>query len=677
MGARLKLGWKTRREKALEYKKLQKSNDLLATLAEGSAAFFAGVGLDGKLIDINSTMLKALGYIREEVIYTDYLSVFVPAADRSKVKLVLENCVRSQQPSLSESRVLTKSGQSLIVEWRNRPIKHLNGATDYILSIGVDITERKETEEALRISEKRFRTLFEQSLYSFQIFGSDGRVAYLNPACLNLWGLSQEQVPNNYNILKDEQLEANGVLSYIREAFEGKPKSIPPSYYDPAQTSGLRVGRGRWTRALAYPIKDENGKVREVVLNHEDITEQTLAQQRLKEAYQTLEQRVAERTQELSTLLEISRNMASTLQLRPLLSLILDQLKTVIDYSGSSITLIDGEEVHILEARRPGTNERMPEQVLNFPLEKSRALWETVRDGEVVIIDDVRSDTPLGRAYQEFAGDYLNSYFSYIRSWMAVPLVHKGRVVGLMSMSHIQPDFYKQNHATLARAIANQAAIAIENARLYEQSQQVAALEERQRLARELHDSVSQALFGISLGTNSARILLERDPGRVAQSLDYIYSLAQSGMAEMRALIFELRPESLEAEGLVMALTKQAAAIQARYGIDIQSQLGPEPPIPLAFKESLYRIGQEAMHNTVKHAQASRIDLRLETRPEMLVLEITDNGIGFDPDNAFPGHLGLRSMQERAIKLNGTLEIISVSGGGTSIVVKFRVPALV
>jgi signal transduction histidine kinase len=157
----------------------------------------------------------------------------------------------------------------------------------------------------------------------------------------------------------------------------------------------------------------------------------------------------------------------------------------------------------------------------------------------------------------------------------------------------------------MAMAIANQAAVAIENARLYEQAQALAVLEERQRLARELHDSVSQALYGISLGAHTARTLLERDPGKLAEPLGYVLSQAETALMEMRALIFELRPESLETEGLVAALSRQAVALHARHGIEVSAELGDEPDLPLKVKQELYRFAQEALHNTVKHARAN------------------------------------------------------------------------
>ena len=219
----------------------------------------------------------------------------------------------------------------------------------------------------------------------------------------------------------------------------------------------------------------------------------------------------------------------------------------------------------------------------------------------------------------------------------------------------------------LTLAVASQAAIAIENARLYEQAREVAAYAERQRLARELHDSVSQALYGIALGARTARTLLDRDPSRVADPLDYVLAQAAAGLAEMRALIFELRPEALEAEGLVAALEKQVESVRARHGLEVEATLPAEPNVPFAVKETLYRITQEALHNTVKHARARRVNLCLEVTPDGLVLRVTDDGRGFDPTDSFPGHLGLKTMRERASQVHGTLSMTSVPGQGTNI----------
>jgi signal transduction histidine kinase len=214
-----------------------------------------------------------------------------------------------------------------------------------------------------------------------------------------------------------------------------------------------------------------------------------------------------------------------------------------------------------------------------------------------------------------------------------------------------------------------------ENEKLRAQSIQAAAAAERSRLARELHDSVSQAIYGIALGARTMQQLALSQPGRMSEPLNYIVTLADAALAEIRALIFELRPESLEKEGILVALKKQTDALRVRYGLNITVDLCErEPEATLDVKEALYRIALEAMHNTVKHANASQIVLLVEDQPALdtVHLSLTDNGIGFDPDAVGAGHLGLKTMQERVAALNGQFECESAIGAGTTIVVTLR-----
>lgn len=207
---------------------------------------------------------------------------------------------------------------------------------------------------------------------------------------------------------------------------------------------------------------------------------------------------------------------------------------------------------------------------------------------------------------------------------------------------------------------------------LYEQTQELVSLQERQRLARELHDSVSQVLYGIGLGAQTAReaLQVESDPKEAIESIEYVLTLAEAGLAEMRALIFELRPESLEQEGLVAALTKQVAVLRTRHGLSVEANLEEELSLPLEVKHTLYRVAQEALQNIVKHAHANKVVLQLTEKANEVALEVCDNGNGFDPTRPFPGHLGLRSMRERVAKVDGTLTIKSVTGQGTHISVR-------
>ena len=189
-----------------------------------------------------------------------------------------------------------------------------------------------------------------------------------------------------------------------------------------------------------------------------------------------------------------------------------------------------------------------------------------------------------------------------------------------------------------------------------------AATDERQRLARELHDSVSQAIYGLSLGANTALSLLDTDRARAREALDYVISLAHAALTEMRALIFELHPESLQREGLVVALTRHTGALRAQHAVEIHTDLGEEPELPLE--------AQEALQNAIKHAGACRMAVRLRSVANSAELEVTDTGKGFDPLADHPGHLGLRSMVERAQRVGGVLEISSTHNGGTRILAR-------
>jgi signal transduction histidine kinase len=201
---------------------------------------------------------------------------------------------------------------------------------------------------------------------------------------------------------------------------------------------------------------------------------------------------------------------------------------------------------------------------------------------------------------------------------------------------------------------------------------------ERQRIARDLHDSVSQSLFSTTLHVRTAQHALAREEldttGPVGKELSEIGQLTRGALAEMRALIFELRPGALAEEGLVAALTKQAAALSAREGLVIEVQ-GPDERLPLEpeVEEQLYRLGQEALANVVKHARASRATVYIAATDDSVSMEVSDDGRGFDPAVVGPEHFGLRSMRGRVADLGGRLQVMSAPGGGT--VLRVEVPA--
>lgn len=255
---------------------------------------------------------------------------------------------------------------------------------------------------------------------------------------------------------------------------------------------------------------------------------------------------------------------------------------------------------------------------------------------------------------------------------VVVPLVAGAVAYGELHLhlpegARITPD----DHDYL-RAMGDQAALAVQNRWLFDEQASAAGLAERQRLARDLHDSVSQALFSMTMHARAAERRLadlgpEADPAREEVAL--LHELTRGALAEMRALIFELRPQSLSEEGLVAALRKQGAAVSAReqVGVDVG---GPDTrlPLPPAAEEHLYRIALEALHNAVKHGHPTQVAVEVTTTEDEVRLEVVDDGIGFDPSQHRPGHLGLGTMGERAGSLGGTLEISSRPGSGTTVV---------
>jgi PAS domain S-box-containing protein len=202
---------------------------------------------------------------------------------------------------------------------------------------------------------------------------------------------------------------------------------------------------------------------------------------------------------------------------------------------------------------------------------------------------------------------------------------------------------------------------------LRRQAAELASSQERSHLARELHDSVTQALFSMTLVTRSTELLLDRDPGAVKAKLSSLRDLQREALAEMRALIFELRPGNLEQDGLLPALRTHTAALQGRIGLPVVVTSELSERLPLEVEEVVYRIAQEALHNVVKHAAARQVELTLDRRGDGLLLRIRDDGKGFDAKAVPEGHLGLAGMRARAARIGASLTVASRPSEGTVI----------
>jgi signal transduction histidine kinase len=255
------------------------------------------------------------------------------------------------------------------------------------------------------------------------------------------------------------------------------------------------------------------------------------------------------------------------------------------------------------------------------------------------------------------------------RSELCVPLKTKNGVIGVLDLQSEELNAFDESDLVVLQSLAHQAAIAIENARLYEQAQQLATLEERQRLARELHDSVTQSLYSVTLFAEAARRLASGDDGEQMESyLDQLGETAQQALKEMRLLVYELRPSALEQVGLVEALRQRLEAVEGRAGVEAQFLVDGTVELPEAVEEGLYLIAHEALNNVLKHAQVTSVTVRICADGDHVELEVEDNGKGFDPGAVSDrGGMGLINMRERAERLGGSLTLVSAPREGTRV----------
>jgi signal transduction histidine kinase len=259
-----------------------------------------------------------------------------------------------------------------------------------------------------------------------------------------------------------------------------------------------------------------------------------------------------------------------------------------------------------------------------------------------------------------------------MRSFLGVPITAAdGAIIGAFYLTEKEgAEAFDAEDQALIELLAAHASIAITNARLYEQSRELSILSERNRLALELHDVVSQKLFSVMLTAEAAATQIDHDPAAARAGLDRLRDLTKEALDELRSLILGLRPPELERDGLEGTLRKEVEMVARTHGTDVQLQVEPGFRTDGGERElALLRIAHEALHNAVRHARAEHVVVRLASDHDKPVVEVSDDGIGFDPDAADirSRHLGLTSMEERARELDGRLRIKSSPGHGTTV----------
>ncbi len=382
----------------------------------------------------------------------------------------------------------------------------------------------------------------------------------------------------------------------------------------------------------------------------------------LHKSYTHLENEVAIRTKELATLNAIAFEASHSLNLEEVLYYALDKVLELMSLEkGQAFRLERGTSTLILMAHR-GLSDKLIRRTARQPLSVSAA-GLAAEEGRPVVRRV--ADFPEGKLRDLIQNEGIELVVS-------TPLTVKGETVGILNLGAPATRDVTPEELSLLTAVGHQIGVAVENAHLYQQAQKLAVVEERNRLARDLHDSVTQTLYGTSLCAEAAaRQLSLGNVGMAVDHLQEIQASSQEALREMRRLVFELRPPILSTVGLEAALRARLEAVEQRVGL-VTELSGPgngrlKPDIEAA----LYRIAQEALNNTLQHAGARHVTVRLDHADGWVTLEIADDGTGFDPEAAREGGgLGLSSMQERVARLGGTLALYSRPGEGTRIKVE-------
>ena len=384
--------------------------------------------------------------------------------------------------------------------------------------------------------------------------------------------------------------------------------------------------------------------------------ERKYAEEQVRQSQQQLERRVQERTRQLTTLLEVQRALSSRLDPEAVMQMIAEEARQLLGGSFGGLFVREGETLRV--AALAGTYG--PDMWVGYgmPLRQS-ATGLALLSGQVVRIGSLDDQRLYHQAMTA----------ARIQSMVGIPLRAGENPIGVISVGNAQPDAFSEADEHMLALLAPGAAIALENARLYKQAQQAAALEERQRLARDLHDAVTQTLFSASMIADVLPRLWERTPDEGRRRLDELRQLTRGALAEMRALLLELRPAALTEADLGDVLHQLGEATTVRSRLPVLVTVDGAAQVPPEVRVTFYRIAQEAVQNVIKHARARQIDLSLHLEPGSATLHICDDGCGFDVAHVEGGHFGLRIMSERAEAVGATLRVVSRPGHGTTITV--------
>ena len=386
-----------------------------------------------------------------------------------------------------------------------------------------------------------------------------------------------------------------------------------------------------------------------------------LMSEKLDESYSSLEKKVADRTRELAIMNSIISVASHSLDIQEILEEALNKTVEQMGFEAGAAFKIESD---------PTTTHLMAHRGFE------PAIADDLVSGYAIMSQGNSAELPQVTTFEIAASQDEKQALQLAQSGfhllVSVPLFTKGRTLGLFLLGKREPGRLAPEELSLLSSIGKQIGVAMENAHLYKQAEQTAIAAERNRLARELHDAVTQTLFSANLIADVIPRIWKRNPEEGLQNLEELRQLTRGALAEMRTMLLEMRPEALERADIKTLLTQLADAFIGRVRVPVSLVIQGDCELTHEVKIVFYRVAQEALNNIAKHSGARQVDVRLECQPGQMNLFIKDDGLGFDPDSITSEHLGIAIMRERANSIGASLKIESQPGQGTTAELDWR-----
>lgn len=664
--------------------KLLESNEILERFFSISDILIAYLDKDFRFIRVNQAYSATDGIAPEDYVGKNYFDLF----PNEENKAIFLSVIKTGEPYFAVEKPFTYAAHPergvSYWDWSLMPVKEADGSVTALILVLNNVTARKKAQQALEESVQRFRAVFNQTFQHGVLLDPTGQVLLVNQTALDFSGLDQDQtrgmalwevpwwvtVPPHSPSETTQQIQAAIQLASQGEIYRGELR--------------VRADRGEAATldVTIKPVLDEQARTFLLVYEARDITQRIAIEEALirsENRIKTLYRAEIRAREFAETLQSAVLALSGSLNSETVLETLLDFLKRAVPYTSAHVLLLEGEDYLVVRLERGTENwsegkallgQRIDMVDLPFlqPLFKERkvlSVSDTLFTPTAVFLPD---DRP-------------------VLSWLGLPLMAGNQVVGACLLEHMCPGFFTDDLVQWATALTSQAAMAIQNAWLFEQvrdgraqlqalSRSLVEVQENERhyIARELHDEAGQVLASLMIGLRN----LEReskDPATVMLCIE-LKQTVDNVLESLHRLAMDLRPAALDHLGLVAALRQHAIRFSDETGLTVQFEaVGKIERMSGDIETAVYRIVQEALTNVVRHAHATRIDILLERRGADLVVVVEDNGIGFDlHSDKRLNRLGVIGMKERADMLGGIITIESVLGQGTTVLLEVPCP---